>query len=247
VADPFLEVRCLRSEPGSAHAQRSGATGKLARYSAPSLLDRAEFIRRLRAVPAKAASLRAERKRISREVAALDRTALLALAHHLIQARIPRFVAYELILNHKPTMGSISPTEVEKLAQGMAHWGDVDSFSCLISGPAWRTGRIPDRLVRSWARSDDWSRRRAALVSTVPLNSRAQGGTGDTKRTLDICGMLIADRHDLVVKALSWALRELAKRDPESVRLFLSAHRDELAPRVIREVDNKLSTGLKNP
>ena len=57
----------------------------------------------------------------------------------------------------------------------------------------------------------------------------------------------VPDRQDLVVKGLSWALRELAKRDPESVRIFLAAHRDTLAARVIREVNNKLDTGRKNP
>ena len=213
----------------------------------PIMRDPAEFIRRLRALPANTSALRAERKRISKEIGALDRKAVLTLAHHLIQVRIPRFVACELVLNHKPAMESINQAEVERLGRGMAHWGDVDSFACLIAGPAWRAGRIPDRVIRAWAHSDDWCWRRAALVSTVPLNSRVQGGTGDTKRTLAICRTLIADRHDLVVKALSWALRALAKRDPESVQHFLSAHRNELAPRVIREVNNKLATGLKNP
>jgi 3-methyladenine DNA glycosylase AlkD len=206
-----------------------------------------ELVRRLRASPANAPSLRAERKRISREVHSLDRAGVLSLAHHLIDARIARFVAYELVLNHKETVGSIKSFEVVRLGEGMKHWGDVDSFSCFVAGPAWRAGRIPDRLVKAWARSDDWCWRRAALVSTVPLNSRAQGGKGDTKRTLEICSLLVADREDLVVKAMSWALRELAKRDPESVRLFLSAHRDTLAARVIREVNNKLRTGRKNP
>ena len=206
-----------------------------------------ELIGRLRTVPASVAALRAERKRISREVAVLDRTALLGMAHELIGARIARFVAYELVLNHQPTMESITQEEVEKLGEGMRHWGDVDAFSCYIAGPAWRSRRIRDTVIRAWVCSDDWCWRRAALVSTVPLNSRAQGGAGDTKRTLTICGMLIADRHDLVVKAMSWALRELAKRDPDNVRLFLSRHRNELAVRVVREVDNKLTTGLKNP
>jgi 3-methyladenine DNA glycosylase AlkD len=211
------------------------------------MLDRDQLVRRLRSVPKNAASLRAERKQISREVAAFDRAALLSLAHHLIEARIARFVAYELILNHKQTIESLNPSEVERLGEGMNHWGDVDSFSCFIAGPAWRAGRIPDRLVQAWARSDDWCWRRAALVSTVPLNSRAHGGSGDTKRTLTICRLLIADRQDLVVKAMSWALRELAKRDTENVRLFLSDHCDKLAARVIREVNNKLTTGRKNP
>jgi 3-methyladenine DNA glycosylase AlkD len=59
--------------------------------------------------------------------------------------------------------------------------------------------------------------------------------------------LLLADRDDMVVKAMSWALRELAKRDPDSVRDFLSKHENELAKRVLREVRNKLKTGLKNP
>jgi 3-methyladenine DNA glycosylase AlkD len=206
-----------------------------------------EFIKRLRTAPASTVALRAERKRISREAASFDGPALLGLAQELIEAGIARFVAYELVLNHRKTMESIGREEVEKLGEGMRHWGDVDAFSCFIAGPAWRGGRIRDSAIRTWARSDDWCWRRAALVSTVPLNSRAQGGAGDAKRTLSICEMLIADRHDLVVKAMSWALRELGKRDPVSVRRFLLEQGDELAARVVREVNNKLTTGLKNP
>jgi 3-methyladenine DNA glycosylase AlkD len=209
--------------------------------------NRAEWIKRLRAAPRDTASLRAERRRVSKEVAALDRAEVLGLAHDLIEAGIPRFVAYELVQNHQPAMERITQTEVENLGGGMAHWSDVDPFACFIAGPAWREGRITDRVIRGWARSKDWCWRRAALVATVPLNSRAQGGSGDTKRTLAICEALVGDRDDLVVKALSWALRELAKRDAVSVRSFLAAHRDKIAPRVIREVNNKLSTGLKNP
>ena len=62
-----------------------------------------------------------------------------------------------------------------------------------------------------------------------------------------ICRKLIADRDEMVIKALSWALRELSKRDPESVRKFLREYDGELAARVVREVNSKLQTGLKNP
>jgi 3-methyladenine DNA glycosylase AlkD len=207
--------------------------------------DHEQLVRRLRTVPPATPALRTERKRISKEIAALDRIQVLGLAHHLIRNRIARFVAYELVLNHPQTMEAIVPAEVEKLGKGIDCWNDIDSFACVISGPAWRAGRIPDRLVRAWARSDDWSWRRAALVSTVPLNSRAQGGAGDARRTFAICRCLLDDRRPLVVKAMSWALRELAKRDPDNVRLFLSAHAGSLAPLVIREVKNKLATGRK--
>jgi 3-methyladenine DNA glycosylase AlkD len=89
--------------------------------------------------------------------------------------------------------------------------------------------------------------RRAALVSTVPLNNRARGGRGDVSRTLKICRMLIRDRDDMVVKGLSWALRELSKRNPAAVKAFVKRYDRQLAPRVRREVTNKLRTGLKNP
>jgi 3-methyladenine DNA glycosylase AlkD len=84
----------------------------------------------------------------------------------------------------------------------------------------------------------------------VPLNNRARGATspaGDAIRTLVVCRALAADRADMVVKALSWALRELARRDPQAVKAFMAEQGEALAPRVRREVGNKLRTGLKNP
>jgi len=59
--------------------------------------------------------------------------------------------------------------------------------------------------------------------------------------------MLVEDQEDMVVKALSWALRELVVHDPDGVQKFLSTHEAVLAARVKREVRNKLETGLKNP
>jgi 3-methyladenine DNA glycosylase AlkD len=51
----------------------------------------------------------------------------------------------------------------------------------------------------------------------------------------------------MVVKAMSWALRELVVHDPDAVREFLAEHEDVLAGRVKREVGNKLALGLKYP
>jgi 3-methyladenine DNA glycosylase AlkD len=51
----------------------------------------------------------------------------------------------------------------------------------------------------------------------------------------------------MVVKALSWALREVAKKHPKEARAFLTSHKNTLAARVLKEVNNKLSTGLKTP
>ena len=58
---------------------------------------------------------------------------------------------------------------------------------------------------------------------------------------------VVASNYDMVAKALSWALRALVKRDALVVREFLATHDGVLAALVKREVQNKLTTGLKNP
>jgi 3-methyladenine DNA glycosylase AlkD len=108
---------------------------------------------------------------------------------------------------------------------------------------AWRASQITDADVTEWAHSNDRWWRRAALVCTTRLNVR--GTTENTQRTLAVCKVLIEDRDDMIVKAMSWALRALAKRDPKSVATFIEQYRDQLAPRVVREVGYKLRTGLK--
>ena len=74
-----------------------------------------------------------------------------------------------------------------------------------------------------------------------------QGGFGDTERTLTVCRLLVDDHEDMVVKGLSWALRDLVSHDSEAVEAFLAEHEEVLAARVKREVTHKLETGLKNP
>lgn len=160
---------------------------------------------------------------------------------------VPRFVVYELIQYHPPAMASLNVKTLEELAEGNQSWETVDAFACYLAGPAWREGQISDAVVKRWARSRDRWWRRTAVVSTVPLNNKARGGNGDTSRTLMICEMCLDDSDDMVVKAMSWALRALAIRDAEAVRNFIVKHQDSLAKRITREVNNKLQTGLKNP
>jgi len=50
---------------------------------------------------------------------------------------------------------------------------------------------------------DDRWWRRAALVSTVPLKVDSSGG--DVARTLEVCRLLVTDRDDYGIKAMSWA------------------------------------------
>lgn len=156
-----------------------------------------------------------------------------------------RVIAWEVLAEHKDAFEFLSDREVEKMATGLNDWGSVDLFGVTVLGQAWREELVSDRKIRSWAKSSDRWRRRLALVATVPLNSKARGGRGDARRTLELCRILLEDRDDMVVKALSWALRELAKQKPAIVEEFIELEDDRIAALVKREVRNKLSTGRK--
>jgi 3-methyladenine DNA glycosylase AlkD len=172
---------------------------------------------------------------------------VLAFARQLLSHHGYRWQAYETIEAHKNAFGSLNADTLEEFGQGMNSWWSVDSFARTLSGPAWRDGLISDELIARWAESPDLWWRRAALVSTVAFNIRSKGGRGDVPRTLSICRMLASDHEDMVVKGLSWALRELVYFDRKAVEEFLLEYNNVLAGRVKREVGSKLNTGLKYP
>ena len=147
---------------------------------------------------------------------------------------------------HPTAITKITPEYLEPLGNRMDSWGLVDAFSA-IAGPAWREGYLSNESVMEWTRSESRWWRRAALVCTVFLNRKAQGGRGDTPRTLMVCEVLAADKDDMVAKGMSWALRDLSKRDRQAVETFLEEHEQELPALVKREVRNKLTLGVKTP
>ena len=161
-----------------------------------------------------------------------------------------RYLAYELLRGAPRALGAARVADIRRFAAGMTTWSDVDCFGCFVAGVAWRTGRISDKEIARFASSPERWWRRAALVATVPLNAKSRGATsatGDAARPLAVCTRLLGDRDEMVVKAMSWALRELAKRNPRAVRTFLSEHGERLTARVRREVTSKLNTGRKSP
>ena len=208
-----------------------------------------EMQQSLAAMPAKnAPAFHLLRRKWSGRLKDKSAASVIALAKGLVpRGDWERVLAYVILAHHQSARAALTPKDLSALGRGMQSWGEVDCFASYVAGPAWREGTIPSRFIHSWARSADRWWRRAALVSTVPLNNRTRGGKGDPTRTLSLCRQLVRDRDDMVVKALSWALRELSKRDPMAVKEFLERHDRHLAPRVIREVTNKLKTGLKNP
>lgn len=157
-----------------------------------------------------------------------------------------RQVGYEVLARRRDAMALLDRATLERLGRGNDNWASVDAFATSLTGPAWLAGRLSDRDVLAWARSDDPWWRRTAIVSTVPLNLPSRGGRGDTRRTLLVCRAALASEiTPLLAKALSWALRSLAPHDPAAVRAFLAEYGDDLPAIVHREVTTKIETRRK--
>lgn len=171
-----------------------------------------------------------------------------SLAKELVATRIfeCNMVAFEFLEKNKKALSLLAEPDLRFLGQNIDNWATTDAFSVMVAGWVWRNGQITDDDVLGWLNSGDRWWRRAAIVSTVGLNLRSRGGTGDTNRTLFFCEKVVDDRDDMMVKALSWALRELSKSDKIAVENFLGQYRPRLAGRVVREVTHKLVTGKKN-
>jgi len=155
-------------------------------------------------------------------------------------------VAFEFIWKNKKALQTINPEQIFALGRTLDNWVSVDMYCLSITGYCWQTGKLQDETIVQWAKNENRWIRRTALVSTVPLNLRSRGGTGDVERTLLICRLLVSDYDDMIVKAMSWALRELSKSDKQAVVQFMEENNSQLHPRVKREVQTKLTTGKKN-
>jgi len=177
-----------------------------------------------------------------------DNSQWIALCKELVKRDIfeCQVIAYELIGRNKKLLNALSYKDLMDLWRNLDNWASVDHYTVGIFGVLWGKGVVNDQHIEKLLTSDNFWDRRVAVVSTVALNLKSRGGTGDTPRTISVCEKVVDDREDLIRKALSWALRELSKRDPQAVRDFLDKYQNRLAGLVIREVNHKLDFGTKN-
>jgi 3-methyladenine DNA glycosylase AlkD len=124
---------------------------------------------------------------------------------------------------------------VEHLVVTGAWWDLVDEVAGRTVAPLRRAD--PDGLapvIRRWARHDDLWLRRTAVLSQL--------GKGDTDRELlaEVVDANAASPEFFLRKAIGWALRDLAHRDPDWVRAFLDSRGDALSPLSRREAAKHL-------
>ncbi len=91
---------------------------------------------------------------------------------------------------------------------------------------------VLDELAGS---SDPW-RRRSAITATFAFIRR-----GELDDTYRLAERLLDDEHELVRKAVGWALRNAGDHDPERLNAFLDEHAATMPRSTLRNAIEKLA------
>lgn len=157
-----------------------------------------------------------------------------------------RAVAILLLERYKRRIPQLEWDHFDRWRKLLDNWGLTDGLGTLVFSP-WLAADFAGRRDHLWfliGESDVWSRR-LALVGTVHLNRTHTTFIPDV--TFGLIDRVKHERDPMITKAVSWALRELIRTDKPGVARYLDDNRSTLASLVVREVTNKLRTGLKTP
>jgi 3-methyladenine DNA glycosylase AlkD len=107
------------------------------------------------------------------------------------------------------------------------NWDLVDASAEHIVGPHVGPEKL-DVLERLANSSDLWERRIAMLATFHWIKQ------GQFASALRIATMLLSDRHDLILKAVGWMLREIGKRDRAVEVAFLREYHGKMPRTALR-------------
>jgi 3-methyladenine DNA glycosylase AlkD len=143
------------------------------------------------------------------------------LADELMQDRFleTKGVAVELIARYRHLFTpAMLPRWKRWLAEDRStNWATTDGICGSLIGPLLAARPSLSRQLASWSRHPNLWVRRASIVALIPLARRGQA--------LDLlyanATRLHHDSHDLIQKAVGWALREAGKADPHRLERYL--------------------------
>lgn len=108
------------------------------------------------------------------------------------------------------------------------NWDLVDSSTPHIVG-----GHLDDKprtILYKLVKSKNLWERRISVLATLYFIVKQK----DFKDTLKISEILLSDKHDLIHKAVGWALREVGKRDEKVLTQFLDKHVSKMPRTTLR-------------
>jgi 3-methyladenine DNA glycosylase AlkD len=95
--------------------------------------------------------------------------------------------------------------------------------------------------LKKLARSKNLWQRRMAVIFTFAFQK-----VGDPYPTLTMADLLLKDEHDLIHKAVGWALREMGKKDGPLLRNYLKVNAHKMPRTMLRYSIEKFSPSERN-
>lgn len=175
-------------------------------------------------------------KKIAKSMAAPTSAELGATARKLwkLEEREYQYAANDLIGFHwKVADKNFLFDHVEDLIITKSWWDTVDSLGSVAISPL--TDKYGcEKLITRWNKSPNMWLNRAAIQ-----HQRGRKFETDVKLVLQYCDDHSDSKEFFIVKAIGWALRDIAKVDPRAVREFLKNHLD-LGRVAVREAERGL-------
>jgi 3-methyladenine DNA glycosylase AlkD len=176
-------------------------------------------------------------KKIARELPKPSSAELGATARKLwkLEEREFQYAANDLIDIHIATADKNFLAEhVEFLLTTKPWWDTVDGLGSVAVSPL--TDKYGcEKLIDKWNKSSNMWLNRAAIQ-----HQRGRKLETDVKLVLGYCDDHSDSNEFFIVKAIGWALRDIAKVNPKAVRDFLKAHPD-LGRVAVREAERGLA------
>ena len=125
---------------------------------------------------------------------------------------------------------------LKQLKAGRINNWDLIDVTAPIIGQYLIGSRSSMQLLKKLAKSKSVWQRRAAIMFTF-----AYLRAGEVKPTIEISKTLLTDDHDLIQKAVGWALREVGKIDSRLLRDFLKKNLNNTSRTTLRYAIEKFT------
>ena len=175
-------------------------------------------------------------KKIARELdlPTSDELAQTARALWKLEEREFHYAAFDLIQIHIDVANKkFLEDHVEYLITHKSWWDTVDGLGSAAVSPL--TDKYGcEKLIEKWNKSENiW------LIRSAIQHQRGRKFEADNKLILRYCHEHAESTEFFIVKAIGWALRDMAKVSPREVRNFLTEHPD-LGRVAVREAERGL-------
>ena len=125
---------------------------------------------------------------------------------------------------------------LKQLKAGRINNWDLIDVTAPIIGQYLIGSKSSMHLLKKLARSKSLWQRRASILFTFAFLR-----VGEVKPTIEISKILLTDDHDLIQKAVGWALREVGKIDSKLLRDFLNKNLEQTPRTTLRYAIEKFS------